>query len=527
MEPFLNKQKMPMVEALSQVLFRTEKQRVEDQIKIPTQTEKVYWLQFSDFEHHLYERVLELFREKRNASDCEFSPLFVSLDANIRLDELDKQRQMKLLFPLLDLRLTCNHPQLVLNKSIFNAYHQRATSDARLYTMEESLDILIKKTQSECDNMFRSLTMHKNAMAGLCILKNDHQQATQLYRQIIASPEMDFNNNVKLDLLQSIHTFHNLIYVLGLDANIPNDELASLKQTLGELELKYTIAYDEAKEKIEQRVKTKTHEIENMLKNELLVRDLNWWWFNLIDKIKSSPKEVQDTFWSELEFNFSVNVNPQDSFANLTICGKSVKSFQSLKYVILDEMDNLFKCRTTLVEKLANFYGKINASLVTCASDCHLRNVDRHDNTKSTCELCKFDAAHRHYCQYLFSKFCKKNLKRKRHEDANDNVLNLFCDEIDEQLNNDKDEPEENSFLNLDHGYTSDLEKFFKFFLTLGKKSLMSDNYIDEELEYGRKVIDLYHLLKDESKLLGQYWINVSHQVSNFIVDQHFLRNLI
>lgn len=38
--------------------------------------------------------------------------------------------------------------------------------------MEKSLQILTKKTQTECDNIFRTLTMHSNAIAGLYILQN-------------------------------------------------------------------------------------------------------------------------------------------------------------------------------------------------------------------------------------------------------------------------------------------------------------------------------------------------------------------
>lgn len=38
--------------------------------------------------------------------------------------------------------------------------------------MEKSLQILMKKTQNECDNIFRSMTMHSNAIAGLYILDN-------------------------------------------------------------------------------------------------------------------------------------------------------------------------------------------------------------------------------------------------------------------------------------------------------------------------------------------------------------------
>lgn len=39
--------------------------------------------------------------------------------------------------------------------------------------MEKSLQILMKKTQNECDNIFRLMTMHSNALAGLHIIKKE------------------------------------------------------------------------------------------------------------------------------------------------------------------------------------------------------------------------------------------------------------------------------------------------------------------------------------------------------------------
>lgn len=50
---------------MANVLWRTSKKRVEDQINIPKQTERVIWVEFTPFEAHLYERVLEMFRTKR------------------------------------------------------------------------------------------------------------------------------------------------------------------------------------------------------------------------------------------------------------------------------------------------------------------------------------------------------------------------------------------------------------------------------------------------------------------------------
>lgn len=67
-EPFQMGDKMPMAKAVSNVMWRTSKRFVENQINIPKQTEVCYWIDFSPFEAHLYQRVLEIFRDSRKNS---------------------------------------------------------------------------------------------------------------------------------------------------------------------------------------------------------------------------------------------------------------------------------------------------------------------------------------------------------------------------------------------------------------------------------------------------------------------------
>jgi SNF2 family DNA or RNA helicase len=110
-DPFKNGDKLPMAKAVSSVLWRTAKHNVEKEINIPKQTEKVFWLDFSSFELHLYQRVLETFKENRKRAfnnmvtnedfnlienpreretaliESYFSNL---VDSNCKLDEIDK-----------------------------------------------------------------------------------------------------------------------------------------------------------------------------------------------------------------------------------------------------------------------------------------------------------------------------------------------------------------------------------------------------------------------------------------------------
>lgn len=49
----------------------------------------------------------------------------------------------------------------------------RGSKKERLLSMEKSLQLLMKKTETECESFLRSVTFHSNAMAGLHIIKNN------------------------------------------------------------------------------------------------------------------------------------------------------------------------------------------------------------------------------------------------------------------------------------------------------------------------------------------------------------------
>lgn len=158
-----------------------------------------------------------------------------------------------MLDPIVDLRLSCNHPQLVLRKRTFNANfgggaHQNRAGNAgdRLLTMEASLKLLMNKTQTECDNHFRAIVMHLNGMAGLSLLMENEKRAIEIYETVLNTAERDYSGNVKLDLLQKVHTLHNLVDVLR---HISNDEdvakIEQLEKELRNCEREYLVLFEE------------------------------------------------------------------------------------------------------------------------------------------------------------------------------------------------------------------------------------------------------------------------------------------
>jgi E3 ubiquitin-protein ligase SHPRH len=168
--PFINNDPLTMATEVSKVLWRNTKQHVKDQIQIPLQTEKVYFLNFSPFETHLYECVREQFRERLSSgfkdsySKNNYKGI-LDYNPNLRLDQLDRSLINKLLAPILNLRITCNHPQLILRRSDF--MNQPAEETEKLLSMEKSLELLAKKTKSEAETLFRTKLSNLNTLAGI------------------------------------------------------------------------------------------------------------------------------------------------------------------------------------------------------------------------------------------------------------------------------------------------------------------------------------------------------------------------
>ena len=179
--PFINKDHMTMAHEVSKVLWRNTKKFVGDQIQIPPQTENVYWLNFSPFEVHLYECVREQFKERLaigfkntaiNRSKKDYKGI-LDYDPHLRLDELDRQTMNNLLAPILNLRITCNHPQLILRRNDFmNQQGGSVDASDKFLSMEKSLEMLAKKTRTEAENAYRLVATSSNAMAGIRICQS-------------------------------------------------------------------------------------------------------------------------------------------------------------------------------------------------------------------------------------------------------------------------------------------------------------------------------------------------------------------
>jgi E3 ubiquitin-protein ligase SHPRH len=69
-KPYCFGKKEPMHQAIAQVLWRTSKVDVLDQLGLPTQSEKIHWLKFSPVEEHFYRQ--QYAHRYKQATDVRF-----------------------------------------------------------------------------------------------------------------------------------------------------------------------------------------------------------------------------------------------------------------------------------------------------------------------------------------------------------------------------------------------------------------------------------------------------------------------
>uniref|UniRef100_A0A2P2MDB4 RING-type domain-containing protein n=1 Tax=Rhizophora mucronata TaxID=61149 RepID=A0A2P2MDB4_RHIMU len=195
-----------------EIMWRSSKLHVADELQLPPQEERVSWLTFSAIEEHFYQRqhetcvsyareVIESLKDdilKRNV------PGSVSSDA---LDDffVTPNEAAKLLNSLLKLRQACCHPQV--GSSGLRSLQQSPM------TMEEILMVLISKTKIEGEEALRKLVVALNALAGIAIIKQIFSDAVSLYKEALALT-VEYVEDFRLDPLLNIHIHHNLGEIL-------------------------------------------------------------------------------------------------------------------------------------------------------------------------------------------------------------------------------------------------------------------------------------------------------------------------
>ncbi|CAJ1970559.1 unnamed protein product [Sphenostylis stenocarpa] len=203
---------------LKQIMWRSSKEHVADELDLPSQEECLSWLTLSPVEEHFYQRqhencvrdAHEVIESLRNDILNRKGPDSISLRGST--DPLITHTEAgKLLNALLKLRQACCHPQV--GSSGLRSLQQTPM------TMEEILMVLISKTKIEGEEALRKLVIALNALAAIAAIQKDFSQATSLYSEALTLAG-EHSEDFRLDPLLNIHIHHNLAEILPLASNM-------------------------------------------------------------------------------------------------------------------------------------------------------------------------------------------------------------------------------------------------------------------------------------------------------------------
>ncbi|KAL9315887.1 hypothetical protein ACSQ67_016888 [Phaseolus vulgaris] len=200
-----------------QIMWRSSKKHVADELDLPSQEECLSWLSLSPVEEHFYQRqhetcvrdAHEVIESLRNDILNRQGPDSISLQSSS--DPLITHTEAgKLLNALLKLRQACCHPQV--GSSGLRSLQQTPM------TMEEILMVLISKTKIEGEEALRKLVIALNALAAIAAIQKDFSEATSLYSEALTLAG-EHSEDFRLDPLLNIHIHHNLAEILPLASN--------------------------------------------------------------------------------------------------------------------------------------------------------------------------------------------------------------------------------------------------------------------------------------------------------------------
>lgn len=359
-----------------QIMWRSSKEHVAEELQLPPQEECLTWLSFSPIEERFYQRqhetcmdyareLIESFRDdilKRKITGS------VPSDAASDLF-LTHVEAAKLLNTLLKLRQACCHPQV--GSSGLRSLHQSPM------TMDEILSVLVGKTKVEGEEALRKSVVALNGLAGIAIIEQDFSKAVSLYREALALAE-EHSEDFRLDALLNIHIHHNLADILPLtpeyshhlhsDNGCPEIMIANrskhneecddnthihsrlscdqcLRMVCEDLKQKFLSVFNSKLSLAQQEFRKSHAQVFNAFsdrKNQHAV-----WWLEALHHI-----EQNDDTSSELVRKIGEAVS---STLNVSRTSKIASWFQSitaLKYYIQTGLDSLEDSRKTLLDRL-------------------------------------------------------------------------------------------------------------------------------------------------------------------------------
>ncbi|NWR73218.1 SHPRH ligase, partial [Centropus unirufus] len=465
--PYCRKNPRPLYSLIAQIMWRSAKKDVIDQIQIPPQTENVHWLHFSPVERHFYHRQHEVCCQDALAKLRKIS------DWTLKLSSLDRRTVTSILYPLLRLRQACCHPQAVRGEFL---PLQKSTM-----TMEELLTSLQKKCRTECEEAHRQLVCALNGLAGIHIIKGEYALAAELYREVLRSSE-EHKEKLKTDSLQRLHSTHNLMELLAKHPGIPptlrDSQLAEEAEQLRQHYMsKSNAEVAEAHQALQPVVQTI---------RELQRKAGSPWWLDVIETAiqYAIDEELVQRVRNEITCNYKQQTNKLSMAEKFRDC-------RGLQYLLTTQLDEVKKFQKIVREAVKNLEGPPSKQVIEAATICHLRPVRLPLNN---CVFCKADELFTEYESKLFSHTVKGQMA------------------IFEEMIEDEEGLVDDRLPTTSRGLwaTSETERALKAILSFAKAHRMDARLTEE----GSVLLELYEAWKKEYKLLHEYWMVLRDHVS-------------
>ncbi|XP_072974603.1 uncharacterized protein [Typha angustifolia] len=191
-----------------QIMWRSSKIHVSEELHLPPQEECISWLSLSPIEEHFYQKqhatcvnhAHAIIKKLKDDNYGKESPSGSSASSVLPHSEV-----AKLLVPLLKLRQACCHPQV--GSSGLCSLQNSPLS------MGEILEVLIGKAKIEGEEELRKIVVALNGLAGIAVIDQDNKLAISLYKEALVLADEN-SDDFRLDPLLNLHLNHNLAELL-------------------------------------------------------------------------------------------------------------------------------------------------------------------------------------------------------------------------------------------------------------------------------------------------------------------------
>ncbi|KAM9355446.1 E3 ubiquitin-protein ligase SHPRH isoform 2-T2 [Pholidichthys leucotaenia] len=468
--PYRRGNTQPLYSVIAQILWRSAKKDVIDQIQIPPQTEEVHWLHFSPVEGHFYHRQHEV------CSQDALVKLRKISDWSLKLGSLDRRTVNTILCPLLRLRQACCHPQAVRGEFL---PLQKSTM-----TMEELLKSLQKKCRVECEEAHRQLVCALNGIAGIHIIRGEFVEAAEMYREVLRSSE-EHKDRLKTDSLQRLHATHNLMELLsakhpGIPPTLRDDQLSEEAEQLRQ---HYMTKYDSEVADAHQALQPVLQNIKELKRK---VKLNSPWWLDVIQRAIRCVTD--DDLVSRVKNELTSSYKQQPN--KLSMADK-FRDASGLQFILTTQMQDLMKSQKTVQDALKSLEGPASQKVIDEATVCHLRPVRLPLNN---CVFCKADELFTDYESKLFAHTVKGQTA------------------IFEEMIEDEEGLVDDRLPTTSRGLwaASETERTLKAILSFAKLKRMDPELVEE----GNMFMELFENWKKEYKVLHEYWMVLRNHVS-------------